>query len=392
MGRPLSVLHFSNTLARGGTEEHILILLRGLSRAHFRLHLVCTPEVAEKVQPDLPPDVELLPLSLRRPSQLASALRLAEIIRKRRVDILHSHLFYSSLFASPIGRLCRVPVILETPHVREQWRRGWKAHYAVDRLVGRSVDYYLANCHSNARYLVEEKGLPADKVVTIHHGDDLNRFSPAHRPPDGLRRSLGFGESDPVLILIGRLEPQKGHRVLLEAFPIIRREFPEVRLVCVGDGALREELERQSAALGLAASVRFAGHQANVADWLALGDLTVLPSFYEGLPLVPMESLAAGRPVVATAVDGTPEIVVTGKTGFTVAPGDSTALAVAICTLLRDPELRQEMGRAGRQWVLENFTQERLVQRTEEFYLTVWQRRARRRSAPIADPREIGDR
>jgi glycosyltransferase involved in cell wall biosynthesis len=155
---------------------------------------------------------------------------------------------------------------------------------------------------------------------------------------------------------------------------------------------LREELERQSAALGLAASVRFAGHQANVADWLALGDLTVLPSFYEGLPLVPMESLAAGRPVVATAVDGTPEIVITGKTGFTVAPGDSTALAVAICTLLRDPELRQEMGRAGRQWVLENFTQERLVQRTEEFYLTVWQRRARRRSAPIADPREIGDR
>jgi glycosyltransferase involved in cell wall biosynthesis len=105
-----------------------------------------------------------------------------------------------------------------------------------------------------------------------------------------------------------------------------------------------------------------------------------------------MESLAAGRPVVATAVDGTPEIVITGKTGFTVAPGDSTALAVAICTLLRDPELRQEMGRAGRQWVLENFTQERLVQRTEEFYLTVWQRRARRRSAPIADPREIGDR
>lgn len=377
--RALSVLHFSNTLARGGTEEHIIFLLRGLSRDRFRLHLVCTPEVAEKIRPDVPVDVELLPLRLRKPTEVAAALRLARIIRTRRVDILHSHLFYSSLFASPIGRLCRVPLIVETPHVRERWRRGWKSNYALDRLMSRSVDYYLANCQANARYLVEEKRLPPQKVVMIYHGDDLKRFHPSHRPPDGLRASLGFDQSDPVLVLIGRLEPQKGHRVMLEALPTVRSRFPRARLVCVGDGGLRDELEREVATRGLQEAVRFVGHRANVADWFALGDVTVLPSFYEGLPLVPIESLAAGRPVVATAVDGTPEIVVTGKTGVTVPPGDQNALATAVCELLGDPTRRQELGRAGREWVLEHFSEEQLVQKTADFYLTAWRRRAARR-------------
>ena len=373
----ISVLHFLNSLARGGTEQHVLMLLRGLDRRQFRLHLVCTPEVAGKLGGDVPPDVELLPLRLRRPTQLAVALRLIRILQTRRVDILHCHMFYSSIFAAPLGRLCRVPLVLETPHVREQWRRGWKANFAVDRLVGRCTDYYLANCQANARYLVEEKRLPAEKVVLIYHGDDLKRFDPDRRAPAGLRQGLGFGESDPVLIVLGRLEPQKGHAVLLEALPEIRREFPLVRLVCVGEGSNRSALEDHAARLGLEPTVRFVGHQSNVADWLALGDVTVLPSFFEGLPLVPMESLAAGRPVIASAVDGTPEIVISGKTGLTVPPGDAAALAGAVCTMLRDPALRRDLARAGREWVLEHFTEERLVERTQEFYVSALKAKGR---------------
>ncbi|HEX7785626.1 MAG TPA: glycosyltransferase family 4 protein, partial [Methylomirabilota bacterium] len=229
----------------------------------------------------------------------------------------------------------------------------------------------------NARYLVEEKRLPAEKVVLIYHGDDLKRFDPDRRAPAGLRQGLGFGESDPVLIVLGRLEPQKGHAVLLEALPEIRREFPLVRLVCVGEGSNRSALEDHAARLGLEPTVRFVGHQSNVADWLALGDVTVLPSFFEGLPLVPMESLAAGRPVVASAVDGTPEIVISGKTGLTVPPGDAAALAGAVCTMLRDPALRRDLARAGREWVLEHFTEERLVERTQEFYVSALKAKGR---------------
>jgi glycosyltransferase involved in cell wall biosynthesis len=382
MKRP-SVLYFSNALTRGGAEEHILTLLRGLDRRQFRPLLVCTPEVAGQLRPDLRGDVELIPLRLRKPGHLAAALRLARIIRERRVDILHSHLFYGSLFASPIGWLCRVPLIIETPHVREQWRQGWfKSRFIVDRLIGRFVHQYIAVSEANARYLIEEKRLPARKITVIHNGCDLDRFGPDRLPPSGLRQSLGFGLLDPVLVVAGRLEPQKGHRVLLDALPSVLHEFPKARLVCVGSGSLRSELEARVHKLGLGDSLRFVGHQSNIPDWLALADLTILPSFYEGLPLVAIESLAAGRPVVATAVDGTPEVVVNGETGLTVPPGDAHALAQAICRLLGDPMLRERLARRGHEWVLERFSAEQQIRRTEVLYRIALERRGYQLPAP----------
>ena len=374
--RPISVLIFSNTTARGGVEEHILTLLQGLDRKVFSLGMVCPQVLAEKLLPDLPADVELTTLDLDKPTQVAAAFRLAQVLRRRQVDILHSHMFQASLFASPIGWLCRVPVILETPHIRESWRHGWlKGSFVVDRCVGRFVDYYIAVSEANARYLTEGKGLPVKKIMVIRPGSDLRRFDPSCPAPVGLRSSLGFADDDPVLIVAGRLEPQKGHRVLLDALPSVLREFPRARLVCLSDGSLRAELERQTDHLGLKAAVRFVGYQPDVRGWLALADLSVLPSFYEGLPLAAVEAQAMQKPVVATAVDGTPEVVLEGKTGFVVPPGDPVRLAEAICRLLRDPELRQRMGRAGRQWTLECFSQERLIQQTSDFYLRSWEHR-----------------
>src|SRR5258707_9627607 len=132
---------------------------------------------------------------------------MARIIRERNIAILHSHLSCGSLFASPIGWACRVPVTLETPHLREQWRRGWfKSRFVVDRFVGRFVDHYIAVSEANARYLSQEKGLPRRKVVVIHNGCDLARFAPSHRPPSGLKATLGFQEADPVLVVTARLE------------------------------------------------------------------------------------------------------------------------------------------------------------------------------------------
>ena len=383
--RPISVLHFTNSLVRGGAEEHVLTLLRGLDRSSFRPHLVCPPALAGKLEKDLPADVPLFPLLLQKPRQLRAALGLARILRGRRVDILHSHGFYSSLFASPVGWLCGVPLVVETPHVREHWRQGWfKSRFVVDRLAGSFVHHYIAVSEANARYLREQKGLPAHKIVVIRNGCDLERFDPAHPAPAGLKSRLGFADGDPVLVVLGRLEPQKGHRVLLDALPAVLREFPRARLVCVGEGILRDHLREQVRALGLEASVRFVGYQTNVTDWLALADLTVLPSFYEGLPLVAIESLAAGRPVVATAVDGTPEVVVDGRTGLLVPPGDAAGLANAICRLLREPGLRRSLGEAGRRHVLDGYSQERQIRQTQELYLSAWEQRvAENKKAPL---------
>jgi len=375
--QPITVLYFSNEATRGGAEEHILTLIRGLDRTRFRPVLACPRELAEKLRPDLPSDVEVFPICLRRPSQFGAMIHLARILREQRVQILHSHLFYASLFASPIGWACGVPVIIETPHVREHWRNGWlKSRFFVDRLAGRFVTSYIAVSEANKRYLVEQKRLPGEKIIVIRNGSDLEKFNHAQLPESGLRRDWGIGSKDPVLLVIGRLEPQKGHRVLLEAMPAIRREFPSARLICLGAGSLREELLERTRELGIENAVHFAGFQKNVAEWLQAADLTVLPSFYEGLPLVAIESLAMGKPVVATAVDGSGEIVLDGKTGLTIPPGDSTALAGAVCRLLHDPELRKRMGREGREWVRANFDERAQVSRTQELYLSAMARAA----------------
>lgn len=379
---PIPVMLFSNTRVRGGAEEHMLTLLRGLDRKDFRLHLVCSPEVAEAVRPDLPADVELLPLLFAQPYQAGPALMLRRWIQARHIQILHSHLFTSSLCASPVGWSCRVPLILETPHVRESWRRGWKAdNFTIDRAAGRFVDRYIAVSYANARYLRDEKGLPERKIHVIQNGTDLGRFNPSHLAPPGMREEIGIGPGDPVMLVAARLEPQKGHKVLLDAMPEVVREFPQARLVCLGEGVLRQELEEQTRKLGLEANVRFLGFRGNVRDWFALCDFTILPSFYEGLPLVAVESLAAGRTMVATAVDGTPEVIINGRTGITVSPGDPKALAEAICTLLRSPALRQRMAEQGRAHVLEHFSQEKQVSETAAFYLQMLNR------VPVAENR-----
>ena len=132
--------------------------------------------------------------------------------------------------------------------------------------------------------------------------------TPAIRRNLRIKRQLGFADSDPVLLLIGRLEPQKGHSVLFAALKDVLQDVPNARLVCVGDGALRPALEAELQQLELTASVRLVGYQSNVRDWLSIADVCVLPSFFEGLPLVAIECLAAGRAMVATAVDGTPEV------------------------------------------------------------------------------------
>lgn len=372
----IRLAYFSNANARGGAEEHILTLLHGLNRALFQPFLICSPSVAEKLGKDVPTDVTVIPLSFGKPSEFGGAFGLAKALRQNKIQILHSHLFYSSLFASPVGWLCGIPAIMETPHLRELWRegKGWlKGSFFIDRLIGKCVDGYIAVSKANGAYLRDVKQLPALKIHVVQNGSDLKRFRPDHPSPVGMRESLGFGQTDPIMLVPARLEPQKGHRVLFDALPTVLKEFPTARIVCAGEGALLTELQDQVGRLSLQKNVSFVGRQQKLEDWFALCDFTILPSFFEGLPLVAVESLAAGRPMVATAVDGTPEVILDGKTGLTVPPGDAPALAGAIIRMLREPDMRRAMAGEGRRWAMECFTQALQIEKTQALYIALLQ-------------------
>ncbi|MDE3136584.1 MAG: glycosyltransferase [Acidobacteriota bacterium] len=385
-GKRLTVMHFTSARERGGAEAHLAALVRALDREAFEPLVACPPPLATQLREELGTDVEVVPIDLRGARDFRIAPRIAILIARRKIDILHSHLFASSLVASPAGRLAGARAVIETPHVNEKWRHGpWKSQFLVDRLVARTVDAFIAVSAANARYLVGVKRLPARKVRVIPNGVDLARFATPTLAPGEMRRRLGFGDSDPVIVVVGRLERQKGHRVLLDALPRVLATMANARVAIVGDGSLRSELETQSRALGLAGAVRFVGWQSNVADWLALADVVALPSFYEGLPLAALEALAAQRPLVATAVDGTPEVVRDGRTGLTVPPGEPARLAEAILRMLRDPAFGARLALAGRELVAQRFTHERQVRETEQLYREIWERRAGQRTAEPGD-------
>ena len=372
------VLHFANEPVRAGAEEHMLMLLTRLDRSRFHPMLAAPPELIAMLRPDLPTDLKVFPISLRSWRDAAAAWRFARMLAARRVDILHSHMFQAGKFASPLGWLARVPVVIETSHGPEGWRRGWlKGSYFVDRLLARFVTGFIAVSESTGRYLRTEKRLPAGKIVVIRNGTTLERFEPGHAAPPALRQSFGIAQQAPVVLVLARLEPPKGHTVLLDAWQSITTSFPDARLVCLGDGKLRAELEAKAAALGISTSVLFPGYQSNVPDWLALADFTVLPSCYEGLPLAAIESLAAGRAVVGTVVGGTTEVVLDGKTGLTVPAGQPAPLAAAICRLLASPGWARNLGRLGRRFVEEHYSAQRQVAETESFYLRCYRRSSR---------------
>jgi glycosyltransferase involved in cell wall biosynthesis len=189
---------------------------------------------------------------------------------------------------------------------------------------------------------------------------------------------LGLREEDPVLGNVARLVPMKDHQTLLRAVALVRERYPQVKCLLIGDGPLREDLERQVRQAGLSGSVLFLGHQAHIADYLALCDVAVLSSKHtEGCSNFLLEAMYCGRPIVTTDVGGAREIVVHGETGWIVDKEDPCALADAICLLLGDEQVRRTFGRAGRQRVTREFLLDKMIRKTEEVYEQLLWRRLR---------------
>jgi glycosyltransferase involved in cell wall biosynthesis len=375
---PLRVLHFCNAEARGGAEEHMLTLLRGLDRRQVAPSLACPAPLLPHL-PDLPRDVRVLPVAPVRAWRARDGWKLTRFLRRERVQLVHVHLSCATRAAAPWVRLAGAPVLIETTHVRENWRRGWKRAAWLDRLLDPWLDGYIAVSAANAEYLRLGRRLPPEKIHTIRNGIDLRRFRACPSAQQDPRPNLGIAPGGILLVCAARLEPQKGHAVLLRALaeiPDLPR--PRIHLVCLGEGRLGAELRLLARQLGVESRVIFAGFSPDVPAWLAVADVFVLPSYYEGLPLSAIEAAAAGCPVIATAVDGTPEVVRHGETGLLVPPGDPHALALALRRLIADPVLRKAMGEAARAWALGRFDDREQVAATATLYHQLWRARARR--------------
>lgn len=367
----IPVLFFTNSTLWGGVEGHICGLLQNFSREVFRPHLVCDPAIFERFRAAVPPDVPVTALELSSPTHVASAVRFARLIWRERFRLVHSHMFWGSLFASPIAWAYGVPVIIETLHGTEAWRKGWKASNTIDRTINRFVTKHVAVCESDARFLAEKKRVPRSKIEIIHNGIDIRKATTSEDARRTIRHAIGAAEGDCVLITVARFHKGKGHRVLLEAIQELASRHSQVKLVLLGEGEEQPEMRALCTSLGITEKVRFAGFQPNVAEWLSAADINVLPTFYEGFPLTILEAMAAGLPTVASNVGGIPEAIEDGSSGLLVPPGDARKLAAAISGLVGNAEARTRIGNAARTRVMQHFTFKQQVKATENLYLNL---------------------
>jgi glycosyltransferase involved in cell wall biosynthesis len=216
----------------------------------------------------------------------------------------------------------------------------------ADRLLRGRTDGAIAVSGSTREFLVRQRFVPEDRVRLIWNGAPLDEFAPvpAERAAK-VRRELRLPGDALVVGSIGRLNTQKGHRLLLEAAARVLPRRPRTRVVIAGDGDLREDLERQAGSLGIAERVVFAGHRTDVPDLLGALDVFCISSLYEGTPLALFEAMASGKAIVSTSVDGCREVLEDGRTGLLVRPADPAALAEGLDRLLADPGLRESLGR-----------------------------------------------
>ncbi|HVB80571.1 MAG TPA: glycosyltransferase [Candidatus Binataceae bacterium] len=370
-GARARVLHYLCTTARGGIEEHVLSLLAHLPARGFRPYLAAPPDLLRQMGPELTA-IGARTIAVRRssPWDFRDAAVLAATLSRERIAIVHSHLFVGSMFASPLARLAGVRAVVETFHLPEVWRMGkrLKRSFWLDRRMSRWVDRYVAVSAAAARHLTDAKGIPAHKVRTIFNGRDLSRFHPAAAAERRqARAALGLG-LEPAVLLIGRLEPQKGHALMLEAAVVLKPMLPTVRILFAGTGSLERELRARSDAAGLTGTVNFLGYRPDPEVLLAAADVVVLPSRYEGLPLAAIEAMAAARPVVATDIDGIREVVIDGSSGLLVRPGDVHGLARAVERLVRFPMAARQFAINGRRRAERHFDVRRQVEETISLY------------------------
>jgi glycosyltransferase involved in cell wall biosynthesis len=364
----MRILYLIDSLNIGGAEMLLLAMLRGYQAQHEL-------GVAYFTHGPLYEDIRALGIPVHRlstrgladPRALPRALAL---MRAWQPQVVHTHLFKSDLIGQLAAALAGVPVRVSSIHSINPWRRK-RLLSAINRQIVRRTHAFIAVTPEVSEYTQRWSGYPAHKMVVIDNGVDLHRFDPDTVTP--LDKTAVWGQPpDSLLIgMIGRLQPPKGHDILLRAAAEVLAACPQARFVIIGDGPLRPQIEAQRSALGLDDQVILTGAVRDIPSALAALDVVAFPSIWEGLPVALLEAMAMRRPVAATTVGGIPDVLAGEHGGLLIPPSDPGALAAALIRLLRDAELRRTLGAQARQVVAERYSAATMQQRVLDLYQSI---------------------
>jgi len=362
----IKVLYLITELNIGGAERVVEQLATQLSRGHYNVSVACLYDPGAIADEITASGVPVVNLGMQSKWDLAAAYRLFRLLRNKRIQILHSHLFHANLLAALVGRLANTPIIIATRHSIDIDGMGRER---VNRWVRSLCDAVVAVSKEVREAELQRSRTGPSKVVMIPNGVQIETFTKISQADvEALRQKLRIHPNTAVIGTVASFNEYKGHTYLIDATVRILEQLPDTKVLLVGGGPLRSQMEDKAEALGLLDYIIFTGIRQDIPRILSTLDLFVLPSLWEGMPIVLLEAMAAGLPVVATRVGGIPEVVEHGVTGLLVPPRDPEALAQAIIALLQDRERAEAMGQAGRARVEKYFSVERMVQQTEALY------------------------
>lgn len=352
----IRLVHIMTSFGIGGAEQLVLDICRRLDRKRFDTIVVAVVD-GGPMRPEFH-DASIATEVVGKTSKLGigTIRNLTAFLRTERPQIVHTHLFGGDTWGRIAAFRAGVPHVISTEHNINR-DEGFVKRLVKRRLTGRT-ERIIAVSDAVRAYSLRVDRIPSEKLIVIPNGVDLERFRLTERPPRDLVHILS----------VGRLVPQKGHDVLIDAFAVFRDALPRVRLTIIGDGPLRPHLEEQIRAYRIGDRVQLLGFHRDLPELYARADIAVFPSRWEGLGLAAIEASACGLPVIASAVGGFHEVVRDQETGVLVPSEEPKLLAEAIVELARDRARRVLMGHAGRRHVERQFDIRKVVERHERLY------------------------
>ena len=387
--RPLRICHVITRMIVGGAQENTLLTILGHREAGQECELVTGPSPGRegellKQSVDTGLKVTVFPELVRELSpakDLKAYFRLKRYFEENRFDVVHTHSSKAGIIGRFAARAAKIPVVVHTVHGQafhphERWYRNF-LYILLERLAAGKCDRIYAVAQAMIDQCVAARVAKREKYKVVYSGMDTTRFAAAKRDAE-LRKRLGIPENARTIVTVARLFPLKGYEFVLPAAEQLIAKYPDTHILVVGDGPMHDELLSKIAAAGLTEHFHFAGlvPPDKVADYLAQGELLWHLSLREGLPRAVVQALACGIPAVGFALDGTPEVLENGKTGFAVTPESVDAVVEATTLCWDDEALRVQMGAEGKRRVLEQFDWRRMAKILLEEYRELFSAKA----------------
>ncbi|MFX0124502.1 MAG: glycosyltransferase [Candidatus Hodarchaeota archaeon] len=363
-----NILHLASTRGIGGAENLLINLACGLRKDTFNsiVFLLQHGPLYQELR-DRGIETYVINSSL---GDFWFFLNLLLIVRKRKINLIHSHEFLMNVYGTFAGKIMKIPVVT-TVHGKNYYHEKLRRVLAY-KYVSKNTKM-VAVCNDLKEFLIREVGIDENKIRIIYNGINLEKFSDKINQSEKkqLRTNLGVNQNDFLIGSVANLRPVKGHIFLIQAATELIKRHRSARILLVGRGPCEDELRKEAERLNVLNNLLFLGYRKNIDKILQVLDVFVLPSTSEGLPLSLLEAMAAGVPVIASHVGGVPEIIIDNINGYLIPPANPSTIAKKILFLLESNETKTRFSKSGLETIKTRFSSTKMINTYQELYLSL---------------------